>query len=299
MSEQSSRHSEQLQRQMSRLMQGFSVETTPRGAAKLDDFRLYLRPDTKVYATCLPGDALAQTLDTCAQLAKQGMHPVPHFTARGIHDLQELEEGLARLTGETQSREVLALAGADKQPAGCFPDTMTMLETGLFEKYGIQSIGVAGHPEGSPDFGLPEQREFGLRKAEFARATGLHMYLITQFVFEADPIYEWVDRVRNSGNQLPIVVGVPGVASLKSLIGHARNCGIGASMTFLTKQASKLHNLLKLQAPDKLVMDLAAYADAHPEAGIAGVHMYPLGGMAPTAEWSYAAAEGNINIPAD
>ena len=77
--------------------------------------------------------------------------------------------------------------------------------------------------------------------------------MVTQFVFEARPIIDWIERVRNEGNRLPLVVGVPGPASLKSLIGHATNCGVGPSIKFLTKQARNVHKLLMLQTPDKLV----------------------------------------------
>src|SRR3546814_12435059 len=32
-----------------------------------------------------------------------------------------------------------------------FDSSMAILETGLFDKHGVETIGVAGHPEGSPD----------------------------------------------------------------------------------------------------------------------------------------------------
>ncbi len=287
-----------VRRQVMDLMRNFSVETTPKGAIKTGDFRQYLRPGTRVYVTCLPGSELGETIDTCKLLADQGMRPIPHFTARGIRSRADLAGALARASSEAGVTEVLALAGGDKQPLGEYPDTLTMLQTGLFEKSGITSIGVAGHPEGSPDFEFAAQKDHGWRKALFAQATGLDMYLITQFAFQAEPVFDWLRRVRAGGNKLPVVFGIPGVASLKSLLGHARNCGVGASMGFLTRQARNIHNLLRLQTPDRLVMDLAAYAHDHPESLVRGVHMYPLGGLAATAEWSYAAQKGEIDIRA-
>jgi methylenetetrahydrofolate reductase (NADPH) len=52
--------------------------------------------------------------------------------------------------------------------------------------------------------------------------------------------------------------------------------------------------LLTVSAPDKLVAALAAYKSSDPNCGIAGVHMYPLGGLKKSADWSYAVADGRF-----
>jgi len=277
-------------------MEDFTIEVTPRGAKKIDDFRAYLRDGTWVYVTSLPGTDFEETIDTCKRLAEEGMQPVPHFTARSLANKEMLENYLARVTSEAGVKRVLAIGGADKKPVGDFPDSISMLATGLFDKYGIESIGIAGHPEGSPDIERPLLREHGYKKIDYAELTDVQMYLVTQFVFEATPIIDWVERIRREGNNLPVIVGIPGLASLKSLIGHAKACGIGASMTVLTKQAKNVHKLLSLQEPDKLVRDLAAYANEHPENRIQGVHMFPLGGLVPSAKWSYSVVGGQLKL---
>ena len=65
-------------------------------------------------------------------------------------------------------------------------------------------------------------------------------------------------------------------------------------MKVLTKQAKNLTKLLVVNAPDKQVADLANYQATDPNCGITGVHMYPLGGLRRTAEWSYEVADGRI-----
>lgn len=268
------------------LMGNFSIETTPKGALKIADFREHLRPGTWVYVTSLPGSDFMDSLKTCQRLKDEGMEPVPHFTARSIPDEKTLREYLDRATTEAGVQRVLALGGADREPAGVFEDSAQMIETGLFGHFGIQSIGIAGHPEGSPDIERLLLREFGYRKIRYAETSGIQMYLVTQFVFEAQPLFDWVARIRSDGNQLPVVVGIPGPASLKSLIGHATNCGVGASMSFLTKQAKNVTRLLSLQAPDRLVRDLALHVRQHPQLGISGIHMFTLGAFPATAEWA-------------
>lgn len=267
-------------------MRGFSIETTPKGAANVADFRDYLAEGTWVYVTSLPGSDFQTTVATCKRLAAETMVPVPHFTARSIRNAKVLADRLDRVTNEAGVSRVLAIGGADDEVAGEFPDTMSMLETRLFEKYGIRSIGLAGHPEDSPSLERSKIREHAYRKIDYATTTSVEMYIVTQFAFEAQPVIDFAERIRAVGNPLRLVVGLPGVASLKSLIRHAQNCGVGASMKFLTAKARDLHKLLSLEAPDQQVADLATYVEAHPESNISGVHIYPLGGFIKSAEWA-------------
>lgn len=288
-----------LEASISEFMSNFTIEITPKGALKIDDYRHYLEKGTWVYVTSLPGAPYSDLVDTCIKLAENEMQPVPHFTARSFTNKNRMDEHLDRLTSEAGVKRILALAGADKQPAGEFSDTISMLDTGLFDKYNIQSIGIAGHPEGSPDINGVDLRGHGSKKINYAERTGVEMYLITQFVFEAQPIIDWVERIRSEGNHLPVVVGIPGLASLKSLIGHAKACGVGASMSVLTRQAKHISKLLKLQEPDKLIRELATYSQSHHASNIAGLHMYPLGGFKPTASWSKSVVERKFTLNAD
>lgn len=285
--------------EISEFVKGFSIETTPKGALNVERFSDYLEPGTQVYVTFLPGSDFSDTLATCKRLAKEGMTPVPHFAARRFKNRADLERALAIATEEAGVHQVLTLAGADKQAAGEFLDTISMLETGLFEKYGIQAVGVVGHPEGSPDIAYSSLREHGCKKIRFSEVTDIDMYLVTQFVFEAQPVIDWVARLREDGNFLPVRVGIPGIASLKSLIRHANACGIGASKMMLMKQAKNLHQLLSRQEPNKLIRDLAVYAAKNPEANIAGCHLYPLGGFEPTVAWSRAIVQGQFEFTTD
>jgi methylenetetrahydrofolate reductase (NADPH) len=136
-------------------------------------------------------------------------------------------------------------------------------------------------------------------KNAFAERTGADLYIVTQFCFEAAPVIAWDKRLRAGGNRLPIHIGIPGLATLKTLLGHAKACGIGPSMRFLTRQARNVTKLMTVSAPDRLVTDLAAYRASDPDCGIAGVHVYPLGGLRRSALWANAAAEGQITMGRD
>ena len=155
---------------------------------------------------------------------------------------------------------------------------------------------LPGHPEGSPDFSDEAAAQALREKNTWAKATGCEMYITTQFVFEAAPVIEWEKRIRAAGNELPIHIGVPGLATIKTLLGHARACGIGPSMRVLTRQARNLTKLMSERAPDRLIADLAACYTHDPDCRIARVHMYPLGGLRKTAAWCYAVLDGRFHM---
>ncbi|MGB1010613.1 MAG: methylenetetrahydrofolate reductase [Thiolinea sp.] len=279
-------------------MTGFTTETTPGSAAKIPDYRDHLRPGTTVYITFLPGSDFNDTIAVTKRLQSEGFDPVPHFAARSIPNVRFFEDNLKRVTEECGVSRVLAIAGAVKHPVGDFTDSMQLLDTGLFDKYGIKTIGLAAHPEGSPDMSDEAIADALAWKNSFAERTDADCHLVTQFCFEAEPIIAWDKKLNQEGNRLPIDIGIPGVASLKSLLGHAKACGVGASMQVLTKQAKHIHKLLLVQTPDKQVRDLAEYKAADPDCGIRGLHMYPLGGLKRSAQWSYAVTDGHIETGA-
>lgn len=280
-------------------MKGFTLETTPGSAKKIADYREYVAPGEVIYITFLPGSDFADTVSLAKRLRDEGFEPVPHFAARSLPNKQFFEDNLKRCVEEAGVNRVLAIAGAVDEPLGEFDSSIDLLQTGLFDKYGIKQIALAGHPEGSPDISDEKIKEALRLKNVFQESTDASLYLVTQFCFEAEPILAWDKALQAAGNKLPIHIGVPGLASLKSLIGHSKACGIGASMRFLTKQARNVAKLMVVNAPDKLLTDLATYKALDPQCGISNVHMYPLGGLSKTAKWSYAVRAGNFSMHKD
>lgn len=277
-------------------MQGCTLEITPGGAKKIEDFRTMLRPDTKVFVTFLPGSDFRDTVTTVKRLFDEGMNPVPHFAARSIPSRKFLEDGLKTLQNEARVNECLIIGGGVDKPVGEFTSTLEVLRTNLLQEYGITTIGVAGHPEGSPDIPDEDIKSALLEKNAFAKEQGLDMYITTQFCFEAEPIIAWDKRIRAEGNELPIHIGIPGLATIKTLMMHAKACGIGPSMRVLTRQAANIAKLMTTREPDKLVRDLAAYSATDSQCGITKCHLYPLGGMRKSAAWLYAVQDGNFKL---
>ena len=274
----------------------WSIEVTPTGATKIESFRDCLDPGTTVNVTFLPGTDPADTIAVCERLHNDGMRPVPHLAARSLRDADQLDELLSAYTARCGVEEVLCIGGGVDSPVGGFDATMQVLQTGLIQKHGIRHIGVAGHPEGSPDISNDEIAEALDAKNALAKAEGLNLYIETQFCFEADIVLEWEKRVRAAGNELPIRIGIPGPATIKTLFRFAQISGIGPSMRFISKQAKNVAKLMTVQSPHLLLTGLAEGMAADKECLIRHFHYYPFGGFARTATYAGAIANGRIEM---
>ena len=105
----------------------------------------------------------------------------------------------------------------------------------------------------------------------------------------------WEKATREAGNALPIRIGIPGPATIKTLFRFAQISGIGPSMRFISKQAKNVAKLMTVQSPH-LLLDGLAEGMANDEAClIKHFHFYPFGGFAKTAGYAQAIADGNIS----
>ena len=105
------------------------------------------------------------------------------------------------------------------------------------------------------------------------------------FFFEASSLIKWEQHLLKLGNTLEIHAGIPGPASLKTLIGYAKSCGIGNSLRFLSKQTLNIAKLASTKTPDKLIFDLANYKNINSESNLKKLHFYAFGGIKKTSDW--------------
>ena len=274
----------------------WSIEVTPAGATKIDSFAAVLDEGTTVNVTFLPGSDPLDTIATAKRLADEGMNAVPHIAARSLHNKEQLDDLLRRMTQQANVREVLVIGGGVDSPVGDFDRTMQVLNTGLIQKHNITTIGVSGHPEGSPDISDDQLAEAIMMKNEFARKEGLSLYMETQFCFDAEAVLAWERSIRNAGNRLPVRIGIPGPATIKTLFRFAQISGIGPSMRFIAKQARNVAKLMTVQSPHELLAGLSAGMSADEECLLHHFHYYPFGGFAKTAAYAKAVEQGNITL---
>jgi methylenetetrahydrofolate reductase (NADPH) len=281
------------------LLTDFSLEVTPATAAKHASIGALLPTGTRVYVAYVPGEDHGRVVETAIRLRAEGLVPVPHFPARSLTSQAQLEDYLGRVTGEAGVDEVLVIGGGIDRPVGPYAGTAQLLETGLFERHGIRVIGLAGHPEGERALALPGIAASVAAKLDLARRTPAAVRLVTQFAFEALPVLAWERQLRADGSDLPIHIGVPGPASIKSLLGYARLCGVGNSVRVLTRRGGSLLKLASLSYPDALITALARHRATDPATRIERLHWYPFGGLARTARWLEAIQSGAFTMHDD
>ena len=122
------------------------------------------------------------------------------------------------------------------------------------------------------------------------------MYFATQFFFEAKVFETWEKHINSLGNRLDIHAGIAGPASLKILFSYAKSCGVGNSISFLSKQALNIKKITTTKTPDKLIADLADYKLNNPDSKLEKLHLYPFGGVKKTSQWMNSILENTIKI---
>jgi methylenetetrahydrofolate reductase (NADPH) len=278
------------------LLADYSIETTPAAVARHGGLAL-LPAATRVYIACVPGEDWREVVGAACRIRAANLIPVPHLPARSLASAAELDNFLRQLTDRAGVDQVLAIGGGLDQPQGPFPSSLALLETGLLERHGIRTIGLAGHPEGEPVLRLPGVTTTHAQKVAYARGSTAAVRLVTQFLFDPAPLLAWERAIRGHG--LPIHAGVPGPATLKTLLSYARLCGIGNSMRVLTRQSSNLLRLARLSYPDALITALAGQRGADPASRIERLHLYPFGGLSRTARWLEAVRAGAFTLSDD
>jgi len=285
---------EEERRRIAALVAGASLETAARRPTDIDAYRGQIDPGSDVYVNHLPGESYHEVIAVAAQLARAGFNPVPHLGARNFTGFTQLRDCIERLAGEAGVRQVLAIAGDVAKPAGPYASSLDLLATGLLQKNGIQRAGIAGYPEQHARIGSDTLREALRAKVALGRKSGIELYVVTQFCFEAAPILAWIARLRTSGIGLPVRIGLAGPASLRTLLAYALRCGIGASVRALGADAASIAHLVTQKGPEPILRALAAAPEAERE--IAGLHFFPFGGVRRTAAWQRAIAGGRFSL---
>jgi methylenetetrahydrofolate reductase (NADPH) len=274
--------------EVAKLLRGYSVEVTPRSRSALEACREHFAPGTAVYIAFVPGESHHAVVATAARLRAAGFVPVPHVTARNIASFAQIDDFLGRLAGEAGVNRALVIAGDLDQPAGPYPSSLDLLQTGLFQRHGVRGLGLACYPEAHPRIGTDRLEQALLAKLELVRTAGLEASLVSQFCFEAAPILRLLERLRALGIEEPVRVGLAGPADRRTLWKYALHCGIGNSIRALGSRADTVANLLVRRAPDDIVRALAAARRRDPRLGIEGIHIFTFGGVASAAAWANA-----------
>jgi methylenetetrahydrofolate reductase (NADPH) len=220
-----------------------------------------LPPVKDVYITLLPDGNYKENSHKAGDLVKKGFNPVPHFPARSISDEKELKDYVSRCK-DVGVKQALVIGGS-RDPIGKFDSSFQILETGYFE--GLK-IGIAGHPEGSPDISNSKLEKAMRDKKPYAD------YIITQWLLDAQPIIDFISK-----QTVPVHVGITGPMKILSLIKFANIVGAKNSINFLKSNFSKALDLLKPKDPNDLIGKVKNFTK--------NFHIYTFGGLKETNKW--------------
>jgi methylenetetrahydrofolate reductase (NADPH) len=169
---------------------------------------------------------------------------------------------------------------------------------------GIESVGVAGYPEGHKRITTPSLWRALTRKQAFAKRTGTRMHIVSQFGFDPGAVSNWAQELAKHSIRLPVHVGIAGPVPLQRLIRYAIHCGIGASLGALMKNAGPLGKLVGASVgrvaatPDQMLAAVLRERVEHDLYQVVKPHFFSLGGALETAQWLRAVVRGEFDLDA-
>jgi methylenetetrahydrofolate reductase (NADPH) len=270
-------------RRAARLAATASIEVSPKDELAGERLRDLFRPETRVFVNYPASVTHHDVVAACARLRRAGFLPVPHVAARRLASYTQAADFLRRAAGDAEIDDVLLIGGDADPPVGPFGDALALLQSDVFERYGIRRVGFAGYPEGHPHIARRTLDAALRSKLALARERGLAVEIVTQFGFEPLPILGWISTFRREVADCPVRVGLAGPASVATLAKFAVRCGIGASLRALARDHTAFARILTEARPDRLIEGLAAGED--PAAAIGGLHIFTFGGLRRTSEW--------------
>lgn len=270
---------------LSELLSGYTAEVTSGDKKSIGVAEKLMVTGSEIFVASLPKDSIDKQVAAMVKIHQMGLKPIPHIVARNIKSSVELKEVLQRFAVEAKIDAALILGGDRDDAVGEFNNSLQLIETGLLQKVGIRKIYLGCYPEGHPRISAEILDTARALKIAAAKRAGLEVELISQFCFEAQPIVEFVKKLRREGITAPLRVGVAGPSSRATLVKYALICGVGASLRALRERQNLAKNMLSGETPEKLLSELALAMSDNPDLGISGVHFFTFGSLEKSAEF--------------
>jgi methylenetetrahydrofolate reductase (NADH) len=244
----------------------------------LDVVARHVPKEVTIAVTASPRRGLPATIHLAVHLSRLGYNAVPHLSARLIRDRVELGQILEALR-TAGIHGVFVIAGDAREPAGEFPDTLSLLHA-LPPDHGLTEIGVAGYPESHPFIhdDLTVQAMWDKRR--------IATYIVSNMSFDPETIKQWVERVRRRGVELPIYIGMAGVADPARLLRLSTKIGVAEAARFLRGHPSWMMRMFRPGGYEPGRFVTALWPDvAQPDRRVAGLHVFTFNEIEPTERW--------------
>ena len=223
------------------------------------------------------GGTQDNTLEIAARIKRDhGIEPITHLTSVGAS--AEKLEGFLNSLSEADIQNVLALRGDPPrgQEGFDFGSQEFRYATDVIEfintRYPGMCVGGAAYPEPHPESpSIQFDIDMVHKKVELGAK-----FLVTQLFFDNRLYFDYVERLRAMGSNVPVIPGVLPIMSLRSVKFILGLCGAAIPGKYLTA-LEKAHE----EGGDKAVYELGMkyavkQAKELVEGGAPGVHLYTL-----------------------
>ena len=239
----------------------------------------HVPPEVTITITASPRRGMDATIRLAERLSSQGYKVVPHLSARLIRDTAHLREILAAVN-DMASHDVFVIAGDAREPAGEFPDSVSLLEAMMKTGHSLRDVGVSGYPESHSfiDDDMTIQAMWDKRR--------IATYIVSNLCFDPRVVKKWVGRVRRRRVDLPIHIGMAGVADPAKLLRISTRIGVVDSARFLRGHSNWFLRMLRPGGyePGRFVNALLPDL-AQPDRKVAGIHVFTFNEIEPTERW--------------
>ena len=203
----------------------FFPPKTPEGAEKLRAVRQKLYPLAPEYCSVTfgaGGSTQDGTLETVRDVLAEGHAGVPHLSCIG-QTKDSIRDRLARYR-EAGVKRIVALRGdlpSGYGLGGEFRYASDLISFIRAETGDHFQLAVAAYPEVHPQAKSP-QADLDAFKAKVEAGADVG---ITQYFFNADAYFRYVDELRKHGVDTPIVPGIMPITNSTQLLRFSDNCG--------------------------------------------------------------------------
>ena len=266
----------------------FSIEffppKTPEGVEKLRATRTQLAVLQPTYfsVTFGAGGSTQQgTLDTVLEIRAEGHDAAPHLSCVG--GSRESIRAILQQFQDSGIKRIVALRGdlpSGYGGAGQFRYANELVEFIRHETGDQFHIEVAAYPEVHPQAKSPQDDLQAFVRKIRAGANAA----ITQYFYNADAYFQFVDQVRKMGVDVPIVPGIMPITNYSQLMRFSDMCGAEIPRWVRLKLASFGDDSASIKAfGQEVVVQLCQRLLA---GGAPGLHFYSMNqAVATTAVW--------------
>lgn len=260
----------------------FFPPKTPEGADKLKATReaLYaLKPAFCSVTYGAGGSTQDGTLQTVQSILAEGQAGAPHFSCIGA-DKATIRQRLAQFR-ELGVRRIVALRGDLPSGYGGFgefryaSDLVAFIRAETGDHFHVE---VAAYPETHPQARSPQADLQAFVTKVQAGADSA----ITQFFFNSDAYFRFVDEAFALGVDVPIVPGIMPITNASGILRFADNCGADIPRWIRLRLQSFGDDTASIKAFGlDVVTDLC---DQLRTAGVPGLHFYTMNQTGPSLE---------------